>query len=231
MKILGIESAGNTAACAISEDEILLGEYSQGHKKTHSEKLMPLIVKVLEDNSIKLEDIDVIAVSKGPGSYTGLRIGAAIAKSLAQALDIKIAAVPTMKALALNVYDTSRYIIPILDAKGGRAYSGIYLWENNKLKTVKEQFPIDIDDLINIINELDKDVLLNGDGSVKYKDILQDKIIKDVKFAPERFNALNAASINYLGYEMVRNNQLTSCYDFVPEYLRPSQADRMCDKK
>ncbi len=231
MKILGIESSGITASCAISEDEILLCEYTQNHKKTHSEKLMPLIVKSLEDSDISLKDINFIAISKGPGSYTGLRIGAAIAKGLAQALDIPMVAVPTMKALAANVFDSNKYIIPILDAKGGRAYSGIYKWENNKLMTIKDQFPINIDELINIINDIEGDVVLNGDGSVNYKEVLESKVNKKIYFAPEKYNILSAASINQVGYQLIKDNKIISCYDFSPEYLRPSQAERMCDNK
>ena len=231
MKILGIESSGITASCAISEDEILLCEYTQNHKKTHSEKLMPIIVKALEDNEISLNDIDVIAISKGPGSYTGLRIGAAIAKGLAQALDVPMVAVPTMKALAANIFDNNKYIVPILDAKGGRAYSGIYKWENNKLMTIKEQFPVNIDELANIINDLDGDVVLNGDGSVNYKEVLQSKINKKIYFAPDKYNILSASSINHVGYQLIKENKMISCYDFSPEYLRPSQAERMCDNK
>ena len=231
MKILGIESSGITASCAISEDEILLCEYTQNHKKTHSEKLMPLIVKALEDSELGIKDIDYIAISKGPGSYTGLRIGAAIAKGFAQALNIPMVAVPTIKALAANVFDNSKYIVPILDAKGRRAYSGIYKWENNELITIKEQFPIDIDELVNIINELDNDVLLNGDGSVNYREFLESNINKKVTFAQERYNILSASSINQIGYQLIKENKAISCYDYSPEYLRPSQAERMCDNK
>lgn len=231
MKILGIESSGITASCAISEDEILLCEYTQNHKKTHSEKLMPLIVKALEDNELELKDIDYIAISKGPGSYTGLRIGAAIAKGLGQALNIPMVAVPTIEALAANVFDNEKYIVPILDAKGNRAYSGIYKWEDNKLITVKEQFPIDIDELVNIINELDKAVVLNGDGSVNYREFLESNIKINVTFSPERYNILSASSINQLAYQLIVENKTISCYDFSPEYLRPSQAERMCDNK
>ena len=231
MKILGIESSGITASCAISEDDILLCEYTQNHKKTHSEKLMPLIVKALEDNEIELKDIDYIAISKGPGSYTGLRIGAAIAKGLAQALNIPLVAVSTMEALAANAFDNSKYIIPILDAKGQRAYSGIYKWDNNKLITIKEQFATNINELISIINNLDMDILLNGDGSVNYREILESNLNGKATFSPERFNILNASSINHIAYQLVKDNKTMSCYDFSPEYLRPSQAERMCDVK
>ncbi len=230
MKILGIESAGITASCAISEDKTLLCEYTQNHKKTHSEKLMPLIVKAMEDREIKLKDIEVIAVSRGPGSYTGLRIGAAIAKGLAQAADIPIIAVPTMQALAANVFDSNRYIVPILDAKAGRVYSGIYKWENDNLITVKEQFPTDIHELADIIKSLDKECVLNGDGSVNYREVLENSA-NNIAFAPEKYNILSASSVNYIGFQLIKENKLISCYEFSPEYLRASQAERMSDVK
>lgn len=234
MKILGIESAGLTASCAISEDDKLLCEYLLNHKKTHSEKLMPLIIKALEDREIKLDDIDVIAISKGPGSYTGLRIGAAIAKGLAQAVslsrpneDIPIAAVPTMQALAANIFDNSRYIVPILDAKAGRIYSGIYKWENSKLTTIKEQFPADIEELIDIIKKLDAEAVLNGDGSVNYREILEKELNNKIIFAPEKYNILCASSVNLIAHQLIKENNLMSYNDFSPEYLRLSQAERL----
>jgi len=251
MKILGIESAGLTASCAISEDNRLLCEYLLNHKKTHSEKLMPLIIKALEDREVKLNDIDVIAISKGPGSYTGLRIGAAIAKGLAQSIsfsrsneytkesiqtsydrsayteDMPIAAVPTMQALAANVFDNSRYIVPILDAKAGRIYSGIYKWENTSLITIKEQFAADIGELIDIIKNLDGEVVLNGDGSVNYRENLEEILNNKIIFAPEKYNILSASSVNFIAYQLIKENKLMAYNDFSPEYLRLSQAERL----
>lgn len=246
MKILGIESAGLTASCAISEDDRLLCEYLLNHKKTHSEKLMPLIIKALEDREIKLSDIDVIAISKGPGSYTGLRIGAAVAKGLAQAIslsranstktscdkatstdDMPIAAIPTMQALAANIFDNSRYIVPILDAKAGRIYSGIYKWENSSLITIKEQFPADIEELIDIIKNLDAEAVLNGDGSVNYREKLEKTLNNKIIFAPEKYNILSASSVNFIAYQLVKENKLMPYNDFSPEYLRLSQAERL----
>lgn len=235
MKILGIESAGLTASCAISEDNKLLCEYLLNHKKTHSEKLMPLVIKALEDREIQLDDIDIIAISKGPGSYTGLRIGAAIAKGLAQAMslnksdemDVHIVAVPTMQALAANIFDNNRYIVPILDAKSGRIYSGIYKWENDSLLTIKEQFPADIDELINIVKELNDEVIVNGDGSVNYREILESSLNGKVVFSPEKYNILSASSVNYIAYQLIKENKIMSYHEFSPEYLRLSQAERM----
>ncbi|QSX07012.1 tRNA (adenosine(37)-N6)-threonylcarbamoyltransferase complex dimerization subunit type 1 TsaB [Sedimentibacter sp. zth1] len=228
MKILGIESASITASCAVAENDILLCEYSQSFNKTHSEKLMPLIVQSLEDNSIQLDDIQYVAISKGPGSYTGLRIGASIAKGIALAKNLPIVAVPTMKSLACNVLDYNNYIVSIIDAKGNRTYAGIYKWDGDKLCTIKEQFPTDIEDLIDVINSLGSGVVVNGDGSVVYKDILSQNVKVPIKFAPQRFNILKASSICYVAYQMILDDKVIKSFEFAPEYLRPSQAERMC---
>ena len=173
MKILAIESASVTASCAVIADGNLLGEYTLNHKKTHSEKLMPLIEELMKELELKIQDIDAIAISEGPGSYTGLRIGAAIAKSLAFAVDIPIAGVPTTKSLAGNILDSTKLIVPIMDAKAGRIYTGIYRWSQGALVEVRKQFPCNINELMDILNEYDEPVVFNGDGSVSYKDIIE----------------------------------------------------------
>lgn len=226
MKILSIESASVTASCAVSQDENVLGEYTLSHKKTHSEKLMPLIEDLMQDLALKINDIDIIAVSEGPGSYTGLRIGAAIAKSLAFAADIKIVNVPTTKSLAANIYDTDKLIVPIMDAKAGRIYTGIYKWVNGDLIEVKEQFPCNIDELIDILNDLKESVIFNGDGSVNYKEEIKNNLKQKAYFAPEIFNYLKASTLSLLAYKMAVEGNTITAKDFKPQYLRLSQAER-----
>lgn len=226
MKILAIESASVTASCAISDDHVILGEYSLNHKKTHSEKLMPLVEKLLADMEININDIDVIAVSEGPGSYTGLRIGASIGKSLAYALNKPIANVPTMKSMASNIYNVGSLIVPVMDAKSGRAYSGIYRWEHEKLTSVKKQFPCNINELIDILNQYDEPVLLNGDGSENYRNEFEKLLKIKPIFSPKHFNYLKASSLCFLGYEMARNGNVIKASEFSPTYLRLSQAER-----
>lgn len=226
MKVLAIESASITASCAVSEDGIILGEYTLSHKKTHSEKLMPLIESLMTELELKIQDIDVIAISEGPGSYTGLRIGAAIAKSMAYAVNIPMANVPTTKSLAGNVFDMDKLIVPIMDAKAGRIYTGIYKWENGNLITVKEQFPCNIEELIEILNGYSETIIFNGDGSVNYKGIINDKLNKKAYFAPNRFNYLNASTLSSIGYTMAVSGELIKASEFQPQYLRLSQAER-----
>lgn len=226
MKILAIESASITASCAVSDDDKLLGEYTLNHKKTHSEKLMPLIEELMKELELKLQDIDVIAVSGGPGSYTGLRIGAAIAKSMAYAVNIPIANVPTTKSLAGNIFDLNKLIVPVMDARSGRIYTGIYKWESGKLVAVKEQFPCNIDELIEILNGYSEPVIFNGDGSVNYRNIIEEKLNRKAHFAPGRFNYLNASTLSSIGFNMALKGELIKASDFKPQYLRLSQAER-----
>ena len=226
MKILSIESASVTASCALAEDDNILGEYTLRHKKTHSEKLMPLIEELMHELALKMDDIDVIAVSEGPGSYTGLRIGAAIAKSLAFAADIKVVSVPTLKSLAANVFDLDKLIVPIMDAKAGRIYTGIYKWENGELTEVIEQFPCNIDDLIKILNNYDDTVIFNGDGSVNYRAKIEQSLNRKSYFAPEIYNYLKASTLSVISYKMAVDGKFVPANDFKPQYLRLSQAER-----
>lgn len=226
MKILAIESASMVASCAISEDDVILGEFSLNHKKTHSEKLMPAIEMLLQELNLKASNLDLICISEGPGSYTGIRIGAAIAKSIAYAVDIPIANIPTMKSLAANIYDTKSLIVPITDAKDKRVYSGIYKWESGKLIDIKEQFPTDIDELIDIVNEYKQPTIFNGDGSENYKDIIIAKANIDFNIAPSIYNLLSASKLIILGNEMAKEKKLIKASEFTPKYLRLSQAER-----
>ncbi len=226
MKILAIESASITASCAICGDGNLLGEYTLNHRKTHSEKLMPLIEELMNELELKIQDIDVIAVSEGPGSYTGLRIGAAIAKSLSFAAKIPVAGVPTTKSLAGNIFDSDKLIVPVMDAKAGRIYTGIYRWENGALTAVREQFPCNIDELIDILNGYEEPLIFNGDGSVNYKNIIEEKLNRAAYFAPNNFNYLHASTLASIGYEMALRGELIKASDFKPQYLRLSQAER-----
>jgi tRNA threonylcarbamoyladenosine biosynthesis protein TsaB len=226
MRILSIESASVTASCAVAEDENILGEYTLRHKKTHSEKLMPLVEELMEELKLKVSDIDFIAVSKGPGSYTGLRIGAALAKSLAYAAGIEIVSVPTMKSLAANVYHESKLIVPIMDARGGRVYTGIYRWDNNECIEVVDQFPSNIDELVEILNGYEDPMIFNGDGSVIYRDRLENSLNKKAYFAPEVFNYLKASTLASVAYKMACRGDTVTAEAFKPQYLRLSQAER-----
>lgn len=117
MKILALDSSGIVASAAIVEDDTLLAEYTVNYRKTHSQTLLPMLDEIVKMTELDLETIDAIAVAAGPGSFAGLRIGSATAKGLGLALNKPIVAVPTVDALACNLYDTWGLVCPIMDAE------------------------------------------------------------------------------------------------------------------
>ena len=167
MRILAIESSAVTASVAILEDDTLVAEYTINHKMTHSQTLLPMIDEIFSMVQLKPDDVDVIAVSKGPGSFTGLRIGAATGKGIALALDKKMVAVPTLAAMAYNLYGDSRYICPVMDARRKHLYSGIYTFDGDRLITVRDVNLESYDELAEELAGLDGQVVLVGDVTVK----------------------------------------------------------------
>ena len=117
MNIAAIDSSGLVASVAILKDDIMLAQYSVNYKKTHSQTLLPMLSEITKMTEFDLESVDAIAVAKGPGSFTGLRIGSATAKGLGQALDKPIIEVPTLDAMAYQLYGTNRMICPLMDAR------------------------------------------------------------------------------------------------------------------
>lgn len=126
MKLLAIDSSGLTATVACMDGETLMGEYTIQYKKTHSQTLLPMIDEVVKMIEWDLKEMDAIAVAAGPGSFTGLRIGAATAKGLGFALDVPVVPVPTLEGLAYNLYGTGAVVCPMMDARRNQVYAGIY---------------------------------------------------------------------------------------------------------
>lgn len=229
MKILGIDSSGMVAGIAIVEDDITVAEYCVNYKKTHSQTLMPMLDDVVRLTEQDLESIDAIAVSAGPGSFTGLRIGAATAKGLALALDKPIVSVPTCHALAFNVWGTDSIVCPIMDARRNQVYTGIYRFCDNELTVIQEQTACDINELIGKLNELCADgqaVIFVGDGIPVYREAIESAINCKYAFAPAHMNRQRAASVAALGGIYYNMGKAIKSDDFKPEYLRKSQAER-----
>ena len=138
MKLLGMDSSGLTASVAIVDEESLVAEYTVNYKKTHSQTLVPMLDEIVKMTELDLKTVDAIAIAKGPGSFTGLRIGSATAKGLGFALNIPIIEVPTTDGLAFNMVGTDRLVAPIMDAKRDQVYTGLYEFSDNDLVTIQE---------------------------------------------------------------------------------------------
>lgn len=230
MKILAVDSSGMVASIAIVEDDVVIAEYNVNYGKTHSQTLLPMIDEVSKMIELDMSTIDAIAVAAGPGSFTGLRIGASTVKGLAEASGKPIIAVPTVDALAYNLYGTEGLVVPIMDARRNQTYTGIY--EFNKFKNIynlnvlMEQKAIGIDELIGTLNEAGRDVVFLGDGVPVFYDILEQKLKVSHSYAPSFQNRQRAAALATLAMEYMAEGKCVSAADFAPEYLRMSQAER-----
>ena len=167
MKILGIESSSLVASVAVVTDDVLTAEYTVNFKKTHSQTLLPMIDEIAGMLELDLHTIDAIAAAGGPGSFTGLRIGTATAKGLGLALKKPLIHIPTLEAMAYNLWGTDRLVCPIMDARRNQVYTGLY-HVSRELETVKEQCPMSVEELVSGLNDRMEPVIFLGDGVGAY---------------------------------------------------------------
>ena len=226
MKILGMDSSGMTASVAIIEDDHLVAEYSVNYKKTHSQTLVPMLDEISKMTELDLSTIDAIAIAKGPGSFTGLRIGSATAKGLGLALNIPIVEVPTTDGLAFNFFGSDKLICPIMDARRDQVYTGLYEFKNDTMQVLLKATAEAIDDTINRVNEMGRPVIFLGDGVSVYREKILAAIKVPVSFAPAHRCMQSAASVATLGMEYFKEGKVVKASEHVPDYLRLSQAER-----
>ena len=225
MRILAIESSSLVASVAIVEDGVTLAEYTANFKMTHSQTLLPMIDSMVSLFGIDLASVDAIAVSGGPGSFTGLRIGSATAKGLGLALNKPLIHVPTVDGTAYNLYGAKSLICPIMDARRNQVYTGIYRFEKD-FEVVMEQDAMDIAELIEKLNTMGERVIFLGDGVPVYENKIRERMTVPFDFAPAHMNRQRAASIAALGAVYFADGKIETAADQGPDYLRKSQAER-----
>lgn len=226
MKILGLDSSGLVASIAIVEDDNLLGEYTVNYKKTHSQTLLPMLAEVAKMIELDLESIDAIAIAGGPGSFTGLRIGSATAKGLGLALKKPIVNVPTVEGLAYNLVGCPEVVCPLMDARRNQTYTGLYEFHGNEMKTLLEQCAVGIEEIIEKINQTDREVVFLGDGVPVFKTYIEEHCRVAYRFAPAHVNKQRAGAVAVLGMQYYAQGCFETAEGHKPEYLRLSQAER-----
>ena len=231
MKILALDSSGLVASVAVTEDDNLLGEYTINYKKTHSQTLLPMLDEVAKMIELDLKTVDTIAVSAGPGSFTGLRIGSATAKGLALALDKKIVSVPTVDALAYNIWNCTDVICPLMDARRQQTYTGLYTFEDGRMQTLLPQCVVQIEEIINKVNDMGKPVVFLGDGVPVFADFIAQHCKVPYQYAPAHCNKQRAASVAALGAILYGEGKAEPAAEHKPDYLRLSQAERERQEK
>lgn len=225
MRILAIESSSLVASVAIVEDGVTMAEYTANFKKTHSQTLLPMIDAMVDLLGVDLATIDAIAVSGGPGSFTGLRIGSATAKGLGLALNKPLIHVPTLDGTAYNLYGAKGLICPIMDARRNQVYTGIYRFEKD-FEVVMEQDAMDMGELIDKLNEMGERVIFLGDGVPVHEKLIAERMTVPYDFAPANVNRQRAASVAALGAVYFAEGKIETAADHGPDYLRKSQAER-----
>jgi len=248
MIILAVDSSSKVATVALIKDEKLLGEITLNDKKEHSVILMNIIQDLLKHNNLSIDDIDGYVVSKGPGSFTGLRIGMATIKGLSFGSNKPYVSVSSLDALALSVSNFDGIICPIMDALRNSVYTSLYKGHSNlgnctnKLESSdnKNNLPIsleklldysalDVDDLIELIKDKKEKVIFIGDGVDKYKDYLLENC-PNCYFPPNHLNLVRASSLGELGSIMLKNGDFDDS-NSTPFYLKKPQAEREYEQR
>ena len=231
MKILAIDSSSMVATVAIATEETIVAEYTVNHKKTHSQTLLPMIDEIIRMTETDKESIDAIAVTGGPGSYTGLRIGSATAKGIGLALEIPVINVPTIDALAYNLY-SSRYIVcPIMDARRGQVYTGIYRFQGTEMEIIHPQCMMMIQDLIYELDKIGMPVMFLGDGVLVHQELIDSTMAVEHHYAPISMNRNKASSLAALAVQYYQQGKVETAMEHYPDYLRASQAERELQEK
>jgi tRNA threonylcarbamoyladenosine biosynthesis protein TsaB len=231
MNILAFETSGRAASVAVMDDNRLIGEMTVSTKINHSEKLMPMIDELLEKTEISIKDIDVLAVGVGPGSFTGIRIGVSTAKGLAQALDIPIAAVSSLRALAYNVAYSDMLVCPIIDARRNHVYGGVFIWKDNELEEVRKEDVYDFKELLLMLKNMDSNVLFLGEDIDKFKEQMKEVLGEKAILAMPQVNLSRAASVAGMAIKKIDENDLENAFTLRPVYLRKSEAERNYDER
>ena len=237
MKILAIDTTAVTAAAALVEDGHILGTYQQNGTLTHSETMLNMVENLLANAHVTAADLDLLAVSAGPGSFTGVRIGVSIIKGLAFAKNIPCVPVSTLDALSENLRPMAEslghdfYVCPVMDARRSQVYCALFLYETdadgNTVKTrVWEDDMLSAAELSDRLTELELPVLFVGEGCrVTQREIH----LPHCKEAPEAVryqSGVSVASVARAVYEAAEDKSVFTDLALKPTYLRPSQAER-----
>ena len=227
MKILAVDTSSKICAVAILEENNVIDEIKLDNGKTHSENLMPIIKEVLEKNNLTLKDINLIAVSVGPGSFTGIRIGIATVKPMAEVYNLPVASVTSLETLARNVEteDTEATIISLIDARNNQVYAGFF---NNEYNLKEKEVAEDIAEVLKKAEKYQK-IIFVGDGAILHKEKIEENL-KDKEISFSKCNEQTAINTGKIGYKKYLEKDLKNADTILPIYLRKSQAERLKNK-
>ncbi|WP_418791641.1 tRNA (adenosine(37)-N6)-threonylcarbamoyltransferase complex dimerization subunit type 1 TsaB [Phosphitispora sp. TUW77] len=231
MKILGIDTATRVAGAAVVGDNRLISERFIHNLKTHSQNIIPMIQQVMDDAVIKPGDLNGIAVTGGPGSFTGLRIGMSVAKTMGQVLGIPVVGVSTLKVLAWNCCHTSALICPILDARRNEVYTCIYRSSPEGPEELITPAAMAIEQLLDELSRYGDPVIFLGDGVPVYRDTIINRLGSQALFGTMTNSFPRAGAVAELGMIELKHDRPADYTFLQPVYLRKSEAEITWEKK
>jgi len=222
MLVLGVETSTMQGGAALVGDDGLCSEYTLNVEATHSERLLPTIDRMLRDAGVSLVELSGIAVSIGPGSFTGLRIGLGTVKGLAYSTGLPVVGVPTLEALAWTVPFARQQVCPVLDARKQEVYAALFRYERGELVRVMEDAALAPEALCARIR---RPTLFLGDALTEYADLFQRVLGDRMVVPPSPHRGPRAACVAALGRERLLRGERDPVDALVPRYLRPSEAE------
>lgn len=228
MKILAVDTATKSCSVAIMDGETSLAEISLISVKTHSKHLMGMVKQVFELSGCHLSDIDGFAVTRGPGSFTGLRIGISAIKGLAMASGKSMVGVSVLDAFASQLSFTSSLICPALDARKGEVYFALYRSCEGRLKKETEEQVLTPQKAISKINE---PCVFFGEGAKTYQKVIEEEKGELACFLSPSQNILRASTVALISMDRFKNDMADDIGEFVPHYIRKSDAELAGEKK
>ena len=226
MKILAFDSTARAASVALTEDDRLLGLYTIDNGLTQSELLLPMAENLLKSLRLSFSDVDILAATTGPGSFTGVRIGAALVKGIAFGRNLPCVSVSTIESLAENITPLSGILVPAMDARRGQVYTAIFRSDGCARERISEDEAISIVDLAEKLKAYDGEkIYLSGDGYEVAKSGLEKAGVK-CENTPPLLICENAYSCAKVAYKKYLNGEYTTDLELTATYLRMPQAER-----
>jgi len=221
MNILAIDTSTNVLGIGIANDEKIIGEYITNIKRNHSTRVMPAIDFLLKDVGMDIRDIDKIVVAKGPGSYTGLRIGVTIGKTLAWTLNVPISGISSLKLMAATGKYFTGFLSPLIDGRRGNVYTGLFIWKDGQIIRLKEDQYVSAKDWAESLKGMGKPVLFLGNDLSIHQAVLEETLGEVARFGSIGEKNPRPGELALLG----RDAEEVNVHTFEPNYVRLAEAE------
>lgn len=225
MKTLAIDTSTAVMGVALLNEQKIYAEMITNLKKNHSIRLMPTIDQLFAEVKWEPKDIDLIAAAKGPGSYTGVRIGVTTAKTFAWALNIPIIGVSTLETMAYEQHHFSGLISPLIDARRGQIYTGLYKKIQGKWLNLEHDRIILLADWLNMLKQKQEEVLFVGDDVQLHQPEISQALGSQAEFSSPAFNIPRPSNIGWIGQQLYQQGNRDNLFDFAPAYLQLAEAE------